>query len=178
MYDSYLCSPLFDDLVAWLLENPLQLGPICTDRPTRRLGIRNFPQLQGIAGWGPPIPTYPVMVNPYISPPQKWVFMGKLSPRIPREHKIQWLHVRERGTPNCPLTNGGFKKGICPFRFRNSINLLKTCKVGPKRPFSWSENGAPISRVISPRLPMYFRLFIGGCNSMFFTIIGSCRPTL
>ena len=48
-------------------------------------------------------PTYPgkwemPIYKPYIM----WVFMGKLSPRIPREpNKYQGHTVR--GTPNCPL---------------------------------------------------------------------------
>ena len=38
------------------------------------------------------------MGNPYIIKPYiTWAFMGYFIPKNP------WLHVRERGTPNCPL---------------------------------------------------------------------------
>ena len=35
-------------------------------------------------------------------PYNTWVFMGKLSPRIPREHN-EYHGYTVRGTPNCPL---------------------------------------------------------------------------
>ena len=45
------------------------------------------------------------MGNPYIRPIW-WVFMGKLSPRIPRLNTINTMvvHVRERYTLPCPLS--------------------------------------------------------------------------
>ncbi len=57
-----------------------------------------------------PIPTYPVMGNPYISPIITWVFIGKLSPRIPRLNTINSLVLH----PIVPLTQEmiGFQRGI------------------------------------------------------------------
>ena len=45
------------------------------------------------------------MGNPYYKPYSTWVFMGKLSPRIPREHN-KYHGCTVKGTPNCPLILG------------------------------------------------------------------------
>ena len=92
----------------------------------KRRQVRNFQCLepQGVCsgearqGWGPPIPNVGPrkMGNPYISPIVRGVFMGKLSPRIPRKRTpifIPWYSTRtlERG-PHPSLTSldlsGGF----------------------------------------------------------------------
>ena len=48
-----------------------------------------------------PIPTHPYGKSLY-KPYSSWVFMGKLSPRIPRERNKHHGYT-VRGTPNCPL---------------------------------------------------------------------------
>ena len=55
------------------------------------------------------------MGNPYVSPKNSWVFMGKLSPRNPREHN-KYHGYTVRGTPNCPLIEDGVPQqfALCP----------------------------------------------------------------
>ena len=65
---------------------------------------------------GPNVPRHgKSLYKPYSS----WVFMGKLSPRIPRENN-KYHGYTVRGTPNCPLIVSSH-----PSYEKRSVNLIK-----------------------------------------------------
>ena len=105
-------------------------------------------------GCGPPIPTYPVMGNPYISPIARgylWVFS---SPRMPREHN-KYHGYTVRGTPNCPLIT----VSRVFFFDRGSLNLTR-----------WLVFGYPSRQVMSSRSYQRSRHFLASDFLFFFKL--------
>ncbi len=87
-----------------------------------------------------PDPNVPRHGKSLYKPYSSWVFMGKLSPRIPREHnKYQGYTVR--GTPHCPLSESSLcwirsvwltafshdKDHACKTRPSCSFTMLSIC---------------------------------------------------
>ena len=77
-----------------------------------------------------PIPTYPVMGNPYISPYNTWVFMGFFIPKNPKvelpinSRLVLYTYVNVRYTRPCAL------KGPKPLNILNQWSFLVTVKGG------------------------------------------------
>ena len=101
------------------------------------------------------------MVNPYISPISRgylWVSYPQESLENTKYHgSTRTLGVH----PIVPWQMVGLKRESA----HSGLGILLICSKlqgGAQKTIFMEWNGAPISRVISPQLPMYFRPFIGG----------------